>query len=62
MMAALIPPIYQALLGVGFLALLTLALVAFFWRAVEWRLLCWLERRRRERETSALRLGLRRPR
>lgn len=61
-MSALIPPIYQALLGVGVLSLAACALLALTWGWVEPRLLHWLERRRRDRETSALRLGIRRPR
>lgn len=61
-MASLLPEIHQALLGVGALSALTLAVVAFFWPLIEPRLLHWLERRRRDRETSALRLGIRRPR
>lgn len=61
-MASLLPEIYQALLGVGALSALTLAVGAAFWPLLEPRLLHWLERRRRDRETSALRLGIRRPR
>jgi len=39
-------------LGVMFclLAVVAVALAAFLWPSVEWQLLCWLQRRRRERE------------
>lgn len=60
-MAALLPPIYQALLGVGVLSALALALVAAFWPLIEPQLLHWLERRRARREVGP-RLGVRRPR
>lgn len=51
-MASLLPPLYQALLGVGFLAVLGLCLLALTWHLVEPRLLHWLERRRAHREAG----------
>ncbi len=63
MIATLLPPIYQALLGVGLLSALTLALGAAFWPFLEPRLLHWLERRRARREVGpGPRLGIRRRR
>lgn len=62
-MASLLPEIYQALVGVGVLAALALALGAFFFPLIEPRLLHWLERRRARREAGpGPRLGIRRGR
>ena len=40
---------YLALLGL--LLLVLIAVAAYFWPTIEWRLLCWLQTRRRTRET-----------
>ena len=49
----------------GLLVVLGLVLLAYFWPTVEWWLLCYLQRRRRDRETrftQAPRVAARRPR
>ncbi len=63
MMATLLSPIYQALLGVGVLSLAACALLALTWGWIEPRLLHWLEHRRTRREAGPRpRTAIRRPR
>jgi hypothetical protein len=49
----------------GLLVAVGVVLLAFFWPTVEWRLLCWLQNRRKNRENRVLerpRAAVRRPR
>lgn len=53
--------LYLSLLGLGLLTAILLPLAIFTLPIWEWRVLCWLDRRRRTRETRSYRSALRRP-
>lgn len=67
-MIGLLLVILPYLAFLGLLVALGAATLAYFWPTVEWHLICWLQARRRARETrhleppKSLRLGVRWPR
>ena len=50
------------LLGLGLLTAIAVPLAAATFPAWEWRILCWLDKRRRNRTCPPIRVALRRPR
>lgn len=53
--------LYQALLDLGLLTAIVTPIAVGTFPAWEWRVLYWLDRRRREREARSYRRALRRP-
>ena len=52
--------LYQALLGLGLLTAIVTPIAMATFPTWEWRVLCWLDRRRRNRETRGHRTAIRR--
>lgn len=52
--------LYQALLGLGLLTAIVTPIAVATFPAWEWRVLCWLDRRRRDREARGHRTAIRR--
>jgi hypothetical protein len=52
--------LYQALLGLGLLTAIVTPIAVATFPAWEWRVLCWLDRRRRNREARGHRTAIRR--